>query len=149
MTCTKNCPTNACIISTIPHINKKKCIGCAKCIAVCPHNAIDANWLSTGFNEFIEKLAEYALAAQKGKKIIYINFIFNVTKECDCMDKKQKPLYRDIGVLASIAPASLDKASFDLLEKIEKKKPFGGTHIFEYAEKIGLGKTKYEIVEFK
>ncbi len=146
MTCTKNCPADACIITTIPHIDGKKCIGCAKCIAVCPYEAIDANWISTLQNEFLEKLAEYAYAAQKGKKIIYLNFIFNITKECDCMDKAQKTIAKDIGIMASTDPVALDKASLEILRKNEKRKVFGGEHVFEYAEKIGFGKTQYELI---
>lgn len=146
MTCTKNCPADACIISTIPHIDGKKCIGCAKCIAVCPFDAIDANWISTLQNEFLEKMAEYAYAAQKGKKVVYINFIFNVTKECDCMDKAQKIIAKDIGIMASTDPVALDKASLEILAKSEKRKLFGGEHVFEYSEKIGLGNRKYELI---
>jgi uncharacterized Fe-S center protein len=147
-TCAKNCPANACIINAlIPHIDNSKCIGCAKCIAVCPHNAIKVNWASTLPNAFEEKLAEYAYAAQKGKKVIYINFVFNVTKECDCIDKAQKPIARDIGILASTNPVALDKACLDLLKKNEGKKLFGGEHALEHAEKLGLGSIKYEIIE--
>ena len=147
-TCVKNCPTDACIIDTlVPHIDYAKCIGCAKCIAVCPYGAMQINWLSTGQEEFTEKLAEYALAAQKGKKVIYINFLLNITKECDCMGNPMKIIAKDIGVLGSTDPVALDKASLDLLEKNEHKKLFSGQHALEHAEKIGLGTQKYEIIE--
>lgn len=146
-TCANNCPTGACIINAIPHIDTKKCIGCARCIAVCPTGAVHVNWLSTGPKEFREKLAEYALAAQQGKKAIYINFIFNITKECDCMGTKQKPIAKDLGIAASTDPAALDKACFDLLAQREGKKMFKGDEIFAYAQKIGLGSQKYELVE--
>ena len=146
-TCSKNCPADACIIDTlVPHIDYNKCIGCAKCIAVCPYNAMKINWVSTLPGKFVEKIAEYAYAAQKNKKVVYINFALNITKECDCMDKKQKPIYKDIGVLASTDPVALDKACFDLLQKAEKKKPFGGDHIFDYTQEISFGNTQYELV---
>ena len=111
------------------------------------------NWLSTGKNEFIEKLAEYSLAAQalpgrvKGKEVVYINFVLNITKNCDCDGHSQKPIMADFGVLGSTDPVALDKACFDLLKEREGKKTFGGEHVFEYAEKIGLGSTKYKLVE--
>lgn len=147
-TCIKNCPVDACRIDElIPHIDYKKCIGCAKCIAVCPYGAIHVNWASTLPTEFYEKLAEYALAAQKGKKVIYLNFIFNVTKDCDCHGAKQKPIAKDIGILASIDPVAIDKASMDLVRKKEGKKLFGGDHTFDYAQKIGLGTKNYELIE--
>ncbi|MEI7961610.1 MAG: DUF362 domain-containing protein, partial [archaeon] len=147
MTCVKHCPTEACIISTIPHIDKKKCIGCAMCIAVCPYDAVGANWINTLPNEFNEKLAEYAYAAQKGKKVIYINFAVNITKECDCFGTPQKTIAADIGVLASTDPVALDKVCLDLLRKKEGKKLFNGDKTLEYAEKIGLGNTNYELIE--
>ncbi|MFA6268735.1 MAG: DUF362 domain-containing protein [archaeon] len=147
-TCSKNCPTNACIIDTlIPHIDYSKCIGCAKCIAVCPYNAMKVNWASTLPSEFYEKLAEYAFAAQKDKKVIYINFVFNITKECDCHGEKQVPIAKDIGVLASVDPVALDKACIDIVRKSEGKKLFSGDHTFDYAEKIGLGHQKYELIQ--
>lgn len=149
-TCSKNCPADACRIDEIiPHIDYAKCIGCAKCLAVCPFGAMQVNWASTLPTDFYEKLAEYALAAQKGKKIIYINFIFNITKDCDCHGGKQKPIAKDIGILASVDPVAIDRASMDLLRKNEKKKVFGGDHTFDYAEKIGLGSKEYELIELK
>lgn len=151
MTCTKNCPADACIIAMVPHIDGAKCIGCAKCIAVCPHGAIHPNWVSTMPKEFNEKLAEYALAAQKGKKIIYLNFILNITHECDCWgsETKQKIVAKDIGILAGTDPVALDKASLDLLKQNEGKKVFKNEDMLDYAQKIGLGSTKYELVEIK
>lgn len=145
--CKGSCPAGAIIIDMLPRIDTKKCVGCAMCIAVCPHGAVGANWISTLPKEFNEKLAEYALAAQKGKKAIYLNFIFNVTKECDCMGTKQKPIMADFGIMASTDPVALDKACFDTLAKSEGKKPFKGENVFAYAEKIGLGSTKYELIE--
>jgi hypothetical protein len=149
MTCVKNCPTDSCIIDLIPHINYKTCIGCAKCSAVCPHDAIKINWVSTGQKEFLEKLVEYAYAAQKGKKIIYINFLLNITKDRDCFDTKMKPIAQDTGVLASTDPVAIDSACTDLLKKYHGKMPFGGKYAIEYAEKIGLGLAKYELVNLE
>ncbi|MFA6064503.1 MAG: DUF362 domain-containing protein [archaeon] len=147
-TCVKNCPANACIIDTlVPHIDYSKCIGCAKCIAVCPYSAMKINWASTLPGDFEEKLAEYAYAAQKGKKVIYISFALNITKECDCMGTPQKTIAKDIGVLASIDPVALDTACLDLLKKSEGKKIFRGEHALEHAEQLGFGSKKYELVE--
>lgn len=150
-TCEKNCPKNACIINTlIPHIDYSKCIGCAKCIEVCPFKAMQINWISTTPKEFREKLAEYALATKTNKKIIYINYMLNITKNCDCHSGKQTPLIKDIGVLASTDPVAIDKASFDLTTtKNNGKKLFKGEDIFKYAEEIGLGKTKYKLIQIK
>jgi len=148
--CSKNCPADACVIDTlVPHVDYTKCIGCAKCIAVCPHGAMNINWLNTGKAEFLEKLAEYAFAAQKGKKIIYINFLLNIAKDCDCWGKKLPIIAKDIGVLASVDPVALDFACIELLKKSEHKKVFSGEKVFTHAQEIGLGTTKYDLIELK
>jgi uncharacterized protein len=149
MTCVKNCPTDACIISKIPHIDKKKCVGCATCIAVCPYEAVKINWLAVSHKNFHEKLAEYAFAAQKNKKCTYVNFAFNITPRCDCAGEKMKIIAKDIGILASKDPVALDQACLDLLRKQESKKVFSGDHALEYAEEIGLGSRKYELIELE
>jgi len=146
-TCIKNCPANAIEKGIIFKVNTKKCIGCARCIAVCPYGAMDINWLSTLPKAFREKMAEYALAAQMGKKNIYLNFVLNITKDCDCEGKSMKTVAKDIGILASSDPVALDKASFDLLNEKEGRKVFGGEDVFAYAEKIGLGSTRNELIE--
>ena len=92
---------------------------------------------------FRQKLAEYALAAQKGKKNIYINFALNITKDCDCDGNIMKPIYENVGIFASTDPVSIDKACFDELAKREGKGPFTGENIFKYAETLGLGSCEY------
>jgi len=95
---------------------------------------------------FRERTAEYALAAVNNKKYIYITFAENITANCDCDGEKMPLVYKDLGIFASTDPVAIDKACFDLLEKREGKKPFEGDEIFSYAEKIGLGIQKYELV---
>ncbi|MBT4870909.1 MAG: DUF362 domain-containing protein [Candidatus Diapherotrites archaeon] len=146
-TCVENCPTDACIISKIPHIDKKKCVGCATCIAVCPHAAVKINWASTRPKTFYEKLDEYALAAQKGKNVAYINFAFNITPRCDCAGEVMETIAKDVGILASNDPVALDAACLDIIRKEENKKLFRGDHALEYAEEIGLGKREYILEE--
>jgi len=146
-TCEKSCPADAISIGLISKINKKKCIGCATCIAVCPYHAITINWLSTLPKIFHEKLAEYAYAAHKDKKNIYIQFAINITKECDCMHRELKPIAKDIGIFASTDPVAVDTACMDYINKQEGKKVFGGRDILDYSEKLGLGEKEYKLIE--
>ena len=44
--------------------------------------------------------------ANKSGKSGYITFITNFTKDCDCLGRPQKPLFPDIGVLASTDPVT-------------------------------------------
>ena len=147
MTCVSHCPRKAIEVSTIPRIDREKCIGCAACIAACPQQVFYVDWMATSPASFRQKLAEYAFAAQKGKNNIYINYALNITKDCDCDGRPQKPIASDIGLFASTDPVAIDAACCDMLNKKEGKAVFTGVDIFDYAEEIGLGTTEYELIE--
>ncbi len=148
-TCAKQCPVDAIYVKGKAHrIDLDKCVGCASCIAVCPVKAAKVRWTSINlFKTFGERLAEYALAAQKDKRNIYMTFVFNITRGCDCMGRKMKIILPDLGVFASTDPVAIDQACLDLIDKRAGKKKFGGRHLLEYAEKIGLGTRKYKLVK--
>ncbi|MFW6014265.1 MAG: DUF362 domain-containing protein [Candidatus Nanoarchaeia archaeon] len=142
--CVSHCPKSAIEIDRIiPRINKG-CIGCAACIAVCPNNAMTVNWIFGLGSSFNERLVEYAYASQKDKKHIYVNFLINITRGCDCVGGKMKIVAPNIGVLASLDPVAVDQASLDLLKK---HKRFRGEYTLKYAESIGLGNRVYELIE--
>jgi uncharacterized Fe-S center protein len=147
LSCVSHCPQEAIEIGDTSKVDADKCIGCAMCIAACPHEAMTINWFSTKPEVFREKLAEYAFAAQKGKNNIYVSFALNMTDECDCFGVEMKPIVSDLGVFASTDPVAIDKACFDMLNKREGKKIFGGDDIFGYSEEIKLGTTKYELIK--
>ncbi|SCZ81832.1 DUF362 domain-containing protein [Acidaminobacter hydrogenoformans] len=142
--CVEKCDFDAIALTDVALIDQDKCVGCAGCIAVCPEGAIRNSW--SGSN-FLEKLAEYAYGAAKGKDIIYISFISNVTEECDCTGIHMKPIAENIGVLASKDPVALDTACLDLLQQCSGKKLFDNGRVsLGHAEKIGLGSMAYELV---
>ncbi len=97
--------------------------------------------------DFMERTAEYALAAVNSKQYFYIQYAINITPDCDCDGSPMQPVYKDVGIFASLDPVAIDKASFDVLAKREGKKPFEGDYICEYGEKISLGAQDYELVE--
>lgn len=146
--CLETCPTDAIILHPKPMIDGDKCIGCASCVAVCKQKAVTINYWASVSKKFREKLAEHALAAQKNKAFIYINFVLNITRRCDCEIHNMKPVAPDVGILASVDPVTIDTASLDLTQKGKGRKIFKrGRHTLEYAEKIGLGTMSYELVE--
>jgi uncharacterized protein len=145
--CVDKCNYGAIHKEDIAVIDESKCIGCAGCIAVCPMGAIENTW---GGANFYEKLSEYSYGASKDKDIIYITFVHNITKECDCAGTHMKPIADNIGVLAGKDPVALDTACLDLVQKSSGKKLFDkGRTSLEHAEKIGLGTMKYELVEME
>lgn len=145
--CEDKCDYDAISRTDTAVIDASKCIGCAGCIAVCPKGAIANTWEGSNF---LEKLSEYAYGASKDKDIIYITFVHNITKDCDCMGKAMKPITGNIGILAGKDPVALDTACLDLVQKNSGEKLFEkGRRSLEHAEKIGLGRMEYELVQIK
>jgi len=162
--CAGVCPENCIAINDKAFIDQNKCIGCDECVTVCPTDAIAIMWGELGSSDTQERVAEYAYGAVKGKRVGYISFLIDITPDCDCFGQSDKPFVEDIGILASLDPVAIDKAGFDLVNKAkgvkgtrlkditakDKFKDIHGidsTHIFKYAEKIGLGKKDYELIE--
>ena len=120
-------------------------------------------WIDDNQDGFIESLATAAKAVhnyfkKEGKTVTYINVMTNMSVDCDCDGNTAAPRLKDIGILASVDPVALDQACLDLVfnhkdtsdndskplqERINRQH---GTHITEYAEKIGLGTRRYNIV---
>lgn len=147
--CEQRCAVNAITIGEKSYIDYEKCISCAACNAICPKKAIKIVLLRSIFNifgdPFRERLAEGAYAAQKDKKIIYVTFAMNITRGCDCDPRIMKPIVEDIGILVSSDPVAIDQACYDMVKESGKK--LRGPYILEYAEKIGMGSRKYQIVK--
>jgi uncharacterized protein len=148
--CVKRCSADAITIGDISYIDHEKCVGCGACVSICPNKAVKIftiksllSFVGIG-NPFQEKVVEYAYAAQKGKKNIYMNFLMSITSGCDCEPRKMKPVIDDIGILISEDPLAIDQASCDFARRNGKK--FRGRRVLEYAEEIKLGSRKYNLI---
>lgn len=167
--CAEVCPQAAIAINEQKSfINAENCIGCGECMTVCPVKAIGLDW-RTEIPAFMERLTEYAYGAVKDKqgKVGYINFLLNITPDCDCVPWSDVPIVPDIGILASIDPVAIDQASYDL---VNKQQGFAHSHLkcnheqgkdkfkgirkstegyiqIEYAEKLGMGSKEYTLIE--
>lgn len=101
-------------------IDDDKCAGCAMCIAICPVGAVQIPWGTSTNEELQKKIVDYSRAVFKKipkERCIFINIIENVTRDCDCVGKFQKPLMEDVGIITGDDPVALDKACLDLAEK--------------------------------
>jgi hypothetical protein len=119
MKCINVCPAGALTLRDGKAvIDPSKCIGCATCIAVCGGGAIDVDW-ERGGSCIQEKMVEYASAVLSGKTgaCAFINFATKITKECDCLAKDDPSIVPDIGIFASADPVAVDKACYDACEK--------------------------------
>jgi uncharacterized Fe-S center protein len=154
--CAAFCP-EAAIVQAEGHvvIDPARCIGCGECLVVCKFDAIKMKWDEDSVR-LQEKLAEYAFRVFehfKGKAG-FVNFLIQVTKDCDCMAKNQKRILEDIGIVASIDPVAVDQATADLIvERGGGKDPLRAGYNIDWSaqlahgEKIGLGMTTYDLVE--
>lgn len=117
----------------------------------------DEMW-TADHDSFLESMAEAAKTIvdyEKGN-MVFINVMANMSVDCDCCAKAEDPCMKDIGILASTDPVSLDQACIDLvyssndpgkdhlIERIESR---NGIHTIEYAENIGVGIRKYELIK--
>ncbi|MFA6170531.1 MAG: DUF362 domain-containing protein [Candidatus Margulisiibacteriota bacterium] len=102
-----------------------------------------------------EKIAEYAagIAAHFKGKIAYLNFITDVSPNCDCYPHNDPPVVPNLGIAASFDPVALDQACVDLVNKAAGVDKFRAlwpavdwSVQLAHAEKIGLGSRKYELV---
>lgn len=148
-------------------IDSEQCVGCGRCISVCMDKAVKIKWNESA-PLMMKKMCEFALGAVKGKesKTIYLNFITQVSPACDCYGYSDAPIVNDIGICASTDPVAVDQACADLVnaahgnpgtalktglkpggDKFRGVSPETDWEIqLEYAEKIGLGKRKYDLV---
>ncbi len=111
-------------------------------------------------DDFLESMAEAAKAVADhcGDRILYISVANKLSVDCDCVATPEDPKMGDIGILASLDPVALDRACVDqvrasgdhgkihLIERIDSRH---GMHTLDYAEQIGLGSQRYELVELK
>ena len=111
-------------------------------------------------DDFLESMTEAAKAITDhcGDKILYISVANNLSVDCDCDSSPEDPKMGDIGILASLDPVALDRTCTDLVRSskdhgkihlIERIDSRHGMHTLDYAEQLGMGSQKYELVEIK
>ncbi len=111
--------------------------------------------------DFIESMAEAATAVadylkENNKPIVYITVMNALSTSCDCDENQDDPVMEDLGIVASLDPVANDQAFIDLIwaskdpgaEKLKERIDSRlGREILPYAESLGLGNRKYELVE--
>jgi uncharacterized Fe-S center protein len=167
--CVENCASEAIVLDMEGKavIDHEKCVGCCQCVAVCQFNAARASEGSAS-RVCSERIAEYTEAILRGKPAFHINFVMNVSPNCDCWANNDAPVVADLGVFASFDPVALDQACVDAVNAapavngtILTDKKYGGSgekfgHIhpdsdwaagLDHAVKMGLGSREYELLK--
>ncbi|MDH4271562.1 MAG: DUF362 domain-containing protein [Candidatus Aminicenantes bacterium] len=153
--CLDYCPAGAIIQKNgTAIILDDKCIGCGECLVVCKVGAVKMRWGGDS-GRLQEKMAEYAFAVWNHFRgqIGFLNVLFQITKDCDCMAGDQPALVEDIGILASLDPVAIDKASVDLVLEHGRKDVFRKGYDVDWSLQlnhgvgIGLGSLEYDLIE--
>ncbi len=168
--CVAVCPERAVILEgdgSVPVFDMQVCVSCGECIAHCTFKALKVNWTEKPA-VLGEKMAETAYGALSciGGNALHVNFLLDITPDCDCLSCSDDPMVPNIGILASRDPVALDQASADLvnaapgLRGTRLKNAFApGDDKFvdlrpkvdwrpqlAYAEEIGLGVRSYNLI---
>lgn len=108
-------------------------------------------------DDFLESMADadQSVVDYMNGNIVYINVINNISVDCDCVASPEDVCMNDIGIVSSLDPVAIDRACVDLIysssdkgrdhmvERIERQ---NGTHILDFAEKLGIGSQDYEFI---
>ncbi|MFX1274491.1 MAG: DUF362 domain-containing protein [Promethearchaeota archaeon] len=118
--CLKICPTKAISEGENGRIQRDEtlCKLCYMCKSVCKNDVIDIGQATR--EEFITQMVDNASGVVKyfgSEKIFYINYVIDVTYQCDCSGASDVPFVSDIGILSSLDPVALDQACVDLVHK--------------------------------
>ncbi len=112
-------------------------------------------------DDFLESMADACKSVIDfvgRENMLYINVANNLSVDCDCDSHPAEPKMADLGIFASIDPVALDRACYDAVvnssdsgktDLIERMDSRHAVHTLEAAEKLGLGTSKYELIEIK
>ena len=96
-----------------PALTTDKCVGCGRCIGVCPWDAIRLELGRDGTEILNRKIAEYAQAVVDGRPCFHISLVIDVSPNCDCHPENDAAIVPDVGMFASFDPVALDMACAD------------------------------------
>lgn len=142
-----------------PLRDEARCMHCSECMFRCPQGAW--SWPEGCKERFQVWLAHAARAVMNTfgpGKVAFLNFVQDVTPLCDCAAPAGLPLVADVGVLASLDPVAIDRASLDLIDQAPALDPalrgpdrlgrLKGTSSLvqmEVAAELGMGELRYEL----
>ncbi len=167
--CRDNCPTGAVSFKEDRlDIFSHHCRYCMHCVTSCPAEALKINETSMRpFQNGMARVTKACLDLFEPGRVLYINYIMNVTPFCDCWGFTSPSIVPDVGIVSGTDIVSVEQASIDMIktedfiagslphplevrdvdghlfQKIHGKDPYLQV---EEAEKVGLGERAYEIV---
>jgi uncharacterized Fe-S center protein len=136
---------------------------------VCQEGALTLPQDDATFQKSLAEAAAAVLSTFRKGKVVYINFLYEIQPECDCMPVADVPVIQDQGIMISDDVVAIEQASLDMLRTAsplpqsaaedQKLKP--GDDVMaklnprpmqvqiDEAERLGLGTKKYELVKIE
>jgi uncharacterized Fe-S center protein len=168
--CVKFCNQNAILFdkNKKARIDHQLCVGCGRCIGACNYHAI-SNEASSSNEALNGKIVEFAKAVVDGRPNFHISVANQISPFCDCHNESDAAVVPDIGIFAGFDPVALDKACIDAVNAAPgiptsiwgdrehtRQDHFTDIHPdtdwrtqIAHAEKIGLGRSEYELIMVK
>ena len=88
-------------------------------------------------------------------QIAFINVMANISIRCDCGVLAPPPKIKDLGIMASLDPVAIDRASIDLIAKqnnmgseewLDNMNSLLGLNTIKVAEDLGVGSQNYTLI---
>ena len=147
-------------------VDQNTCWHCGRCSRVCQEGALTLPQDDLTFQKSLAEAAAAVLSTFKKGKVIYINFLFQIQPECDCMPIADVPVIQDQGIMISDDIVAIEQASLDMLKSapplpqsaaddaclrqgddiLFKLNPRPMQVQIDEAERLGLGTKQYELI---
>lgn len=135
--CIDICPVGALkLIDGKININYSSCFGCCACVEVCPNKVFGLK--TVRFSRALSEAASF-IVKKFGEKTLYINVLLDISEKCDCFpigdSDVGKKVAPDIGIVVSDDIVAIEKASLDLVQEATDNK-FGSIFKSKLDEQI-------------
>ncbi len=148
-------------------VDENNCWHCGRCSRVCQEGALTLPQDDVTFQKSLAEAAAAVLSTFQQGKVVYVNFLYEIQPECDCMPVADVPVIQDQGIMISDDIVAIEQASLDMLrtafplpqsaaadmqlkpgdDVMAKLNPRPMQIQIDEAERLGLGTKKYELVE--
>lgn len=123
--CVRDCPEGALVGEKggIPVVLEERCIGCGECAESCYPIANCIEMVAKGIGQWKRgeetlpfRMVDYLIGILDGKweGLINVAHLYNITEQCDCVNRRQKAIVSDIGFLVGRNPFAVDSLARDL-----------------------------------
>ncbi|HEX2923329.1 MAG TPA: DUF362 domain-containing protein [Chloroflexota bacterium] len=172
--CEDGCPTGAVHITNKgAEVDFAKCYLCYSCQVTCLFTGHESIGFVGDYFPYAQiAMSDAALGCLKlfdPGKVAFISYAMDISPECDCFPWAGTPVAVDVGVLASKDIVAIDAATVDLIDrapiypgsraaelglqpgddKFKAVNAFTPRIAIKAAERIGMGSTDYELVEYE